>query len=72
MNYATPTVYDYVALGHTGSGSVVFQPLTPRAHEAFEGLPLDPRGCFRASSDDEANTLFERLDAHGLKDFVLG
>lgn len=64
---------------------VLFRPLTPRALEAFSGLPLeatagrrlvpaslslDADGCYRTSSDDEANALFERLDGAGLIDFT--
>lgn len=68
MNYATTLAYDYRVFAR--SGSAVFQPLTQRALEAFEGLPLDPQGCFRASSDDEANALFDRLDEAALVDLT--
>jgi hypothetical protein len=64
------TYFDYIAF--TSNGSVVFQPVTPRAHPAFKGLPLDAQGCFTASSDDEANALFARLDEADLVDFTAG
>jgi hypothetical protein len=61
---------DYLA--YQSSGSVVFQPVTPRAYRAFEALalPMDERGSFRAPDEATATDLFDRLDAQGLEDFT--
>ena len=59
---------DYLAF--SSSGSVVFKPVTPRAHELFKGLPLDTGGHLVISDEDEANALFDRLDEAGLVDFT--
>jgi hypothetical protein len=70
VNYPALPVYDYRAFAH--SGSVVFQPVTPRAYEAFKKLPEYDNGLYFAHDDEAANALFERLDALGLRDFTLG
>lgn len=59
---------DYLA--GSSSGRVLFRPLTPRALEAFHGLPLDAQGCYLAADDEEANALFDRFDEAGLEDLT--
>lgn len=63
-----PPVVDY-SVG-SDRGDVVFRPLTPRALEAFAGLPLDAEGCLRTTSDAGASALFDRFDAAGLRDLT--
>lgn len=63
------TIIDYLAT--SSYGHVVFRPLTPRALEAFAGLPLDAQGCFRAADDAEAEALFTRLDYADLFDLTV-
>ncbi len=69
VNYSATATIDYLAF--TVSGHVVFQPITPRAYEAFKGLPMDSEGCFSAYDDADANALFERLDYAGLCDLTI-